>query len=188
MSSVALVGLGPWLLLVMLLIRLETPGPAIFTQERWGLGNKKIRVYKMRSMYADRGDTKGVQQTVKNDVRITRIGKFIRRTNIDELPQLVNVLKGDMSLVGPRVHPVGMYAGGVLYEELVPQYKTRHLVKPGITGLAQMRGYRGPTVDADLAKKRIESDLGYISDFNVLLDLKILLQTIRGEVLNSTGS
>lgn len=187
-SSVALVVLGPFLLAIAVLIRMETPGSALFMQERWGLGMRKIRVYKFRSMYADRCDVSGVAQTVPGDARITRIGHILRRTNIDELPQLINVLKGDLSLVGPRCHPVGMRAAGILYEELVPQYHRRHIVLPGITGLAQVNGFRGPTTDIAPAVKRVEYDLEYISNFNVFVDIKILFLTVLREIAGGTGS
>lgn len=186
-SSMALVVLGPFLLATALFIRLESPGPALFVQERWGVGMRKIHVYKFRSMYTDKGDHTGVAQTVPGDARITPIGKFIRRTNIDELPQLINVLKGDLSLVGPRCHPVGMIAAGVPYEELVPEYHRRHLLRPGITGLAQANGYRGPTIKVGPSIKRIEYDLKYITKFSVLLDIKILMLTLVRELAGGRG-
>jgi len=186
-ASVALLVLSPVLLLVALLIRLDSPGPAIFTQVRWGKGCSKIRVFKFRSMTENLGDASGVVQTIKDDPRITRIGAIIRKTNIDELPQLLNVLKGDMSLVGPRCHAIGMLAAGIPYEDLVPNYHERHKVKPGMTGLAQMRGLRGPTDRPGIARARIASDLFYIQNFSVWLDLRIMFGTILAELRGGKG-
>ena len=118
---------------------------------------------------------------------MTRVGHWLRRTSLDELPQLVNVLKGDMSLVGPRCHAIGMRAAGKLYEELVPDYHERHLVRPGITGLAQMRGLRGPTVLASKSRARIACDIHYVDNFSLLLDLKIIAGTIRSELFGGSG-
>lgn len=186
-ASIALLLLSPLFLLTVILIRLESPGGALFIQERWGKGMKKIRVYKFRSMFLDRCDVSGVQQTEYEDARVTRVGRFIRRSNIDELPQLLNVISGDLSLVGPRCHAVGMKAAGMLYEDLVPEYHTRHLVKPGITGLSQSRGLRGPTIDASLAMMRIENDLRYIENLSVWSDIKIILDTAKNELLSGSG-
>jgi polysaccharide biosynthesis protein PslA len=186
-SLSALIVLAPLLLLVALIIRLESRGPVLFKQARWGQGCKPIRVYKFRSMYTDRCDPSGVNQTVKDDPRITRMGRIIRRTNIDELPQLLNVLRGEMSLVGPRCHAIGMLAAGVPYEDLVRQYHRRHLLKPGITGLAQMRGLRGPTDRPSKARARIACDLYYVENFSIWLDLKIIIGTIRSELTGGQG-
>jgi polysaccharide biosynthesis protein PslA len=186
-SLSALIVLAPLLLLVALIIRLESKGPVLFKQARWGQGCKPIRVYKFRSMYTDRCDPSGVNQTVKDDPRITRMGRIIRRTNIDELPQLLNVLRGEMSLVGPRCHAIGMLAAGVPYEDLVQQYHRRHLLKPGITGLAQMRGLRGPTDRPSKARARIACDLYYVENFSIWLDLKIIIGTIRSELTGGQG-
>lgn len=188
LSGAALLFLSPFLLMVAILIRLESRGPALFVQERWGRDMIKIRVYKFRSMFTDKCDASGVAQTVPGDSRVTAVGRIIRRTNIDELPQLFNVLKGDLSLVGPRCHPVGMRAADMLYEELVPEYHRRHLMRPGITGLAQANGYRGPTVATGPSIRRIEYDLEYIASFNIFLDAKILLQTVTRELFGGTGS
>nr|WP_316657001.1 sugar transferase [uncultured Gellertiella sp.] len=187
LSALALLILAPLLLVIALAIKLDSPGPVLFTQVRWGRGGKKIRVFKFRSMRTDLGDASGVAQTTRGDPRITRIGDFLRRSNFDELPQLFNVLKGDMSLIGPRCHPVGMLAAGRLYEELVPEYHLRHAMRPGITGLAQMRGLRGPTVSAAKARQRIASDIHYVANFSIWLDLKILVGTVRNEVFKGSG-
>jgi lipopolysaccharide/colanic/teichoic acid biosynthesis glycosyltransferase len=186
-SLTALITLLPLMLVVALLIRLDSPGPALFTQVRWGKDRRRINVYKFRSMRTDLGDATGVAQTVRDDPRITRIGAVIRKTNIDELPQLLNVLKGDMSLVGPRCHAIGMLAAGIPYEELVPAYHRRHLVKPGMTGLAQMRGLRGPTDRSGKARARIACDLHYIDNFSLLLDLRIIFGTILAEIRGGKG-
>lgn len=186
-SFTALLVLLPILLTVAILIKLESRGPIFFTQIRWGKNKEKIKVFKFRSMGATVGDATGVQQTVTDDPRITRIGRFIRKTNIDELPQLINVIKGDMSLVGPRCHPVGMLAAGVLYEELVPDYHMRHFVKPGMTGLAQCRGLRGPTVCASKARARIAFDLYYVENISIWLDLKIMFWTLIHEMRGGSG-
>jgi lipopolysaccharide/colanic/teichoic acid biosynthesis glycosyltransferase len=186
-SGMALFALLPLFLFCAIAIRLESKGPVFFTQLRWGKDGKKIKVYKFRSMRADLCDVTGVQQTVKNDPRVTKFGAFLRKSNIDELPQLINVLKGDMSLVGPRCHAIGMKAAGVLYEELVPNYHLRHMMRPGITGLAQMRGLRGPTDTPAKSRARIASDLHYIQNYSVALDIKILIGTLQKEVFGGTG-
>ncbi len=181
-SALALAILLPFLALVALAIKLESRGPVFFIQERWGRNHRRFKVLKFRSMYVEACDPSGITQTVRGDGRVTRMGAILRKTNVDELPQLINVLKGDMSLVGPRCHVVGMQAAGMDYEELVPQYHLRHAMRPGITGLAQMRGLRGPTHDARLAIRRVRSDLEYIVRFNVLLDVVIVLRTLWSEI------
>ena len=186
-SSMALFILAPLLLTVAAMIRLDSRGPALFHQVRWGKDCQKIKIYKFRSMFSDRGDISGVAQTVVNDPRVTRVGRIIRRLNIDELPQLLNVLKGDMSLVGPRCHAGGMLAAGVPYEHLVPEYHQRHVMRPGITGLAKMRGLRGPTDRASKAKARVASDLHYIANFSLRLDLMIIIGTIHSELRGGKG-
>lgn len=186
-AGFALVVLLPLLLFCALVVRLESKGPALFTQWRWGKDGRKFRVYKFRSMRADLGDVSGVQQTVKGDPRVTRFGAFLRKSNIDELPQLLNVLKGDMSLVGPRCHAIGMKAAGVPYEDLVPNYHLRHLLRPGITGLAQMRGLRGPTDTQAKSRARIASDIYYVSNYSLMLDVRIILGTLRNEVFGGSG-
>lgn len=186
-SSTALLILAPMLLVICALIRLESKGSPIFAQVRWGRGGSKIKIYKFRSMRSDMSDPTGVQQTVVGDPRVTAVGAVLRKTNLDELPQLYNVLRGDMSLVGPRCHAVGMLAAGVLYEELVPDYHLRHSVTPGLTGLAQMKGLRGPTDRASKARARIYADLLYIENFSFILDLRILVGTLWSEMTNRKG-
>jgi lipopolysaccharide/colanic/teichoic acid biosynthesis glycosyltransferase len=186
-AAIALVVLLPLLLAIAVLIRAESRGPVLFTQLRWGKDGKTIRVYKFRSMYIDRCDVSGVVQTVRDDPRVTRIGRAIRRSNIDELPQLLNILRGDMSLVGPRCHAVGMLAANVAYEDLVPEYHQRHAMRPGMTGLAQMRGLRGPTDRASKARARIACDLHYVSNFSLWLDLTIIVGTVYSELRGGKG-
>lgn len=188
-AAAALIAVAsPILIGAAVAIKLTSRGPVLFKQSRYGVNNELFGIYKFRSMRIDLGDATGVAQTRTDDPRVTRVGKFLRRTNIDELPQLFNVLFGDMSLVGPRPHVPGMRAGGQLYEELVPHYFNRHRVRPGMTGLAQINRLRGSTTDAKFAKARIEYDLAYAENWSILLDLRILWQTFKSEVLRGTGS
>lgn len=186
-SAALLLALLPLLLAVAALIRLDSPGPVLFTQLRWGKDLRRIKIYKFRSMRSDLSDVTGIAQTVRNDPRVTRVGAFLRRTNIDELPQLINVLKNDMSLVGPRCHAIGMLAASVPYEKLVPEYHRRHAMKPGLTGLAQMRGLRGPTDRPAKARARIASDLYYVDNFSIMLDLRIMFGTLISELRGGHG-
>ena len=186
-SLLALAFLAPVLLLVALAIKLESRGPVLFRQTRTGLNEVPFEILKFRSMYTDRGDSTGVMQTVDGDPRITRVGRFLRRTNLDELPQLINVLVGDMSLVGPRPHVPDMLAAGRIYSDLVQGYEYRHLMRPGLTGLAQARGLRGPTVQRWKAIRRIVCDVEYVRRFSLMLDLKIVLRTIANELRGGTG-
>lgn len=186
-SFSTLLFLAPVLFLIAAMVALESKGSPIFSQLRWGQDGRKIRIYKFRSMRADECDPSGVSQTVKGDPRVTRLGAILRKTNVDELPQLWNVLIGDMSLVGPRCHAIGMLAGGMLYEELVPSYHQRHAMRPGLTGLAQMRGLRGPTDKASRARARIYADLYYIENFSFALDVKIILGTVWSELNGGRG-
>ncbi|MCM2290995.1 sugar transferase [Allorhizobium sp. BGMRC 0089] len=187
LAASTLVMLLPFLLAVAALIRLETPGPVLFRQTRWGKNQRKIRILKFRTMYSHSCDESGVRQTIPSDPRITAVGAVLRRSNIDELPQLFNVLRGDMSLIGPRCHAIGMLAGGIEYEQLVPDYHARHSMRPGLTGLAQMHGLRGPTHDAVTARARIDHDLLYIETFSIWLDLQILFGTIKSELMHGKG-
>jgi len=186
-SGLALIVLLPLFAVVASAIVIENRGPVFFTQQRWGRGGKLIRIFKFRSMRSDMCDVTGVAQTTANDPRITRIGAFLRKTNLDELPQLINILKGDMSLVGPRCHVPGMLAAGRLYEELVYDYHLRHLVRPGLTGLAQVNGLRGPTDREDLARGRVAHDLDYVRNFSIFSDTKILVRTLVQEIRGGTG-
>jgi lipopolysaccharide/colanic/teichoic acid biosynthesis glycosyltransferase len=186
-SALALMVLLPFFLAIAAAIKWESKGPVFFMQNRWGRGGSLIRIFKFRSMRDDLCDASGVAQTRRNDPRVTRIGAFLRKTNIDELPQLINILIGDMSLVGPRCHVPGMLAAGIPYEELVKDYHIRHLVRPGLTGLAQYRGLRGPTEREDLARARFASDIEYIRTFNIWVDIKILFGTVIKEIRGGSG-
>ena len=186
-SLSALIILAPLLIGVALAVKATSHGPAVFSQQRWGKDRRKITVYKFRSMYTDCCDVTGIAQTTENDPRVTPLGRVLRRTSIDELPQLYNVLRGDMSLVGPRCHAIGMKAAGRLYEDLVPGYHERHTVRPGITGLAQVRGYRGPTDTPSVSRARIAFDLQYIRSFSIWLDIKIIALTVWTELRGGKG-
>lgn len=177
-SATALVLGAPILGLIALLIRLDSPGPALFKQPRHGFNNRVFNVYKFRSMRNDKADLKAEQQTVIGDARVTKIGNFIRKTSIDELPQLLNVLKGEMSLVGPRPHAVGMRTEGKDSMELVNEYAHRHKVKPGMTGWAQINGSRGPLLTASDVAERVRLDVEYIEQSNVMWDIYIMLKTL----------
>jgi len=174
-----LVLLGPLMALIALLIKLDSPGSVFFVQKRFGFNNEVIWVLKFRTMHVDCCDPSGAQRTLRNDPRITRVGRVVRALSIDELPQLINVFRGDMSLVGPRPHPLAMRAGDRLYGEAVAQYLHRHRVKPGITGWAQVNGLRGEVDSLEKARSRVAHDLYYIDHWSLWLDLKILLKTVR---------
>ena len=170
---------GPVIALCALLVKLDSRGPAFFVQERVGRNNRTYRCFKLRTMRTDLTDTRGGVSASRGDPRITRIGNVLRRTSLDELPQLFNVLMGDMSLVGPRPHALGSRAEGALFWELVPDYWSRHAMKPGVTGLAQVRGFRGATHSRSDIEHRVEADLEYINRWSLWLDMKILVMTIR---------
>jgi exopolysaccharide biosynthesis polyprenyl glycosylphosphotransferase len=167
----------PLLGALCLLIVADSPGSPLFIQERIGRNNRRYMCVKLRTLYADTQDNDGHRSAVPNDPRVTRIGKFLRRTSLDELPQLWNVLRGDMSLVGPRPHALGSKAGGVPFWEAVPGYWARHSVKPGLTGLAQIRGFRGATLSRHALESRVQSDREYIQHWSVWLDMAILVRT-----------
>jgi lipopolysaccharide/colanic/teichoic acid biosynthesis glycosyltransferase len=178
-SAVALVLLSPLLLVLSACIKLESTGPALFRQIRVGRGNRQFQVLKFRTMYHGSVDILGMKSVCRHDNRVTPLGRFMRNTSLDELPQLLNVLQGDMSIVGPRPHALGSRAGGELFWEADPRYWDRHSIKPGMTGLAQIRGQRGGTsTEAELIH-RLESDLEYIQNWSILGDLSIILRTLR---------
>lgn len=164
----------PIMLIIALIVKLTSPGPAIFKQRRYGLNGEEIIVYKFRSM-AVCEDGASIVQAQKNDMRITKVGAFLRRTSLDELPQFINVLQGRMSIVGPRPHAV---AHNELYRKLIRGYMLRHKVKPGITGWAQVNGYRGETEVLEKMKARIEYDLYYLRNWSIWLDLWIIMLTV----------
>ena len=177
-GTLALIALSPLMILTAIAIKLDSKGPVLFRQKRYGFNNELIEVFKFRSLYHEMSDFKAAKQVTKDDPRVTRIGRFIRKTSIDELPQLFNVvLKGNLSLVGPRPHAVHATAENRAYEQVVDGYFARHKVKPGITGWAQVNGWRGETDTEDKIQRRVEHDLYYIENWSVLLDLYILLKT-----------
>ena len=168
----------PGMALIAIAIKLESRGPVLFKQKRYGFNNDLIEVYKFRSMYVDKTDATASQLVTKDDPRVTRVGRIIRKTSLDELPQLLNVVfKGNLSLVGPRPHAVHAKAEAKLYDEAVDGYFARHRVKPGITGWAQINGWRGETDTHEKIQQRVEHDLYYIESWSLLLDLYILVRT-----------
>lgn len=168
----------PLLLLVAILIKLDSPGPIFFRQPREGYNNRSFRVWKFRSMRAEHCESEGITQAQRGDPRITRLGAILRRTSIDELPQFFNVLTGEMSIVGPRPHAPSTRAGDKLFTEVVSSYAARHRVKPGITGWAQVNGWRGETDTEEKLLRRLEHDLYYIENWSPMFDLYIVLRTI----------
>ncbi|MDB5411221.1 MAG: putative glycosyl transferase [Rhodospirillales bacterium] len=167
----------PLFALVAVAIKMDSKGPVFFRQKRYGFNNHTIGVYKFRSMYHEMRDEKAEKLATRNDPRITRLGSFLRKTSIDELPQLINVLKGEMSIVGPRPHALSAKAADRLYEDVVAEYAARHRVKPGITGWAQVNGWRGETDTYEKIEKRVEHDLYYVENWSLGFDLKILVLT-----------
>ncbi|HGO4851066.1 TPA: exopolysaccharide biosynthesis polyprenyl glycosylphosphotransferase, partial [Klebsiella pneumoniae] len=175
--------ISPILLIIACLIKLTSPGPIIFKQTRYGMDGKPIKVWKFRSMSVMENDNKVIQAT-KNDIRITKVGRLLRRTSLDELPQFFNVLFGGMSIVGPRPHAV---AHNEQYRNLIEGYMLRHKVKPGITGWAQINGWRGETDTLEKMEKRVEFDLEYIREWSIWLDLKIIFLTIFKGFINKSA-
>jgi exopolysaccharide biosynthesis polyprenyl glycosylphosphotransferase len=186
-ASAVLLFFAPFLIAVAIAIKLTSPGPVLFYQYRYGYRNRFFKIYKFRSMRVDAGDARGVKQAVRGDARITPIGRILRKTSLDEIPQLINVIKGDMSLVGPRPHVPGMLAAQLPYEDLVPYYFQRHTARPGITGLAQVSGCRGSTIEPNRAISRIDYDLDYIEKWSLRMDIVIIARTIRREFLSGSG-
>lgn len=178
-AGVGVLVLSGLILVTTLAILIEDGSPVLFIQRRVGRGNRFFAMYKFRSMRHDFSDSEGAQSTLRDDQRITRVGAFIRRTSIDELPQLFNVIKGDMSLVGPRPHALGSQAGDKLFWEVDDRYWTRHALKPGLTGLAQIRGLRGATdTEGDLSD-RLNADLEYLDGWSLWRDIQIVFGTIK---------
>jgi Undecaprenyl-phosphate glucose phosphotransferase len=177
-GTLCLVLVAPVMALIALAIKLDSPGPILFKQVRHGFNNENILVYKFRSMYADRLDYLALKQVMRDDPRVTRVGRFLRRTSLDELPQLFNVVfNGNLSLVGPRPHAIVARSADYLYNEVVDGYFARHRVKPGITGWAQINGWRGETDTPEKIQGRVQHDLYYIENWSILLDMYILALT-----------
>ncbi len=173
----AIIGLSPVMLAVALAVKWESKGPVIFKQKRFGFNNQLVEVFKFRSMYTDMADAGAAKLVTKDDPRVTRVGRIIRKTSLDELPQLFNVLLGTLSLVGPRPHATQAKAAGTLYDEVVDGYFARHKVKPGITGWAQINGWRGETDTREKIEQRVKHDLDYIDRWSIGFDLYILAKT-----------
>ena len=177
-ALLGLVVLSIPMVLIALAIRLDSPGPALFRQRRIGFANVDFEMWKFRTMYRHASEPGRLTQATWNDRRVTRVGAILRRTSLDELPQLINVLRGDMSLIGPRPHAPGTCAGGKPFEMVTPHYAARHRVRPGLTGLAQVRGWRGETETEAKLLRRVESDLEYIDNWSLRLDVVILARTV----------
>ncbi|MEO6013361.1 MAG: undecaprenyl-phosphate glucose phosphotransferase [Devosia sp.] len=176
-ALLALIAFSPIMIATAIAIRLDSKGPVFFKQKRHGFNNELIEVYKFRSMRTDMLDATASKLVTKNDPRVTRVGRFIRKTSIDELPQFFNVLLGELSVVGPRPHALQAKADNILYYEAVEGYFARHKVKPGITGWAQIHGWRGETDTVDKIMQRVQHDLYYIEKWSILLDLYIVVMT-----------
>ena len=178
-AATGLIVLSPVLLVTMLAILIEDGSPVLFIQRRVGRSNRFFSMYKFRSMRVNLGDPEGTSSTLRDDQRVTRVGAFIRRTSIDELPQLLNVLRGSMAIVGPRPHALGSQAGERLFWEVDDRYWTRHALKPGLTGLAQIRGLRGATDTEDDLSDRVSADLEYLDGWSLWRDIQIVLGTLK---------
>jgi exopolysaccharide biosynthesis polyprenyl glycosylphosphotransferase len=177
-GTLALIVLSPIMLAVAIAIKLDSKGPVLFKQRRYGFNNELVEIYKFRSMYTEQTDRTAAKLVTRDDPRVTRVGRFIRRTSLDELPQLLNVVfTGNLSLVGPRPHAVHAKAENHLYDEAVDGYFARHRVKPGITGWAQINGWRGETDSKEKILRRVEHDLYYIENWSILFDIYILART-----------
>ena len=177
-AALGIAALSPVLLAVAGAIRLDSRGPVLFRQNRYGFGDRVIEVFKFRTMKAESADANGETQTELNDPRLTRIGGFLRKWSLDELPQLFNVLRGELSLVGPRPHAVSMRVKQRRNEDIVPDYALRHHVKPGITGWAQVNGYHGPVDTERHLHQRVAYDLDYINHWSLWFDIRIILKTV----------
>jgi Undecaprenyl-phosphate glucose phosphotransferase len=182
--AIIVLPLSLFFLLVAIAIKLESPGPILFLQPRLGLNNRPFVIFKFRSMYLDQTDVLAVRQTSRRDPRVTRVGKWLRRLSIDEMPQIFNVLRGEMSLVGPRPHAPQTRIDGELLDDVLLDYIMRYHVKPGITGWAQVNGSRGQLVNATDLRKRVGYDLEYMRRWSLTFDLKIIALTIFREILS----
>lgn len=178
LGSIALIVLMPFLLLIGLWVRMDSKGPALFRQRRHGFNQEEIIVWKFRTMHHHRADHSGAQQVTRDDDRITKAGRFLRSTSLDELPQLLNVVLGHMSLVGPRPHAIGMKTGHIVSADIVAEYAHRHRIKPGMTGWAAIKGSRGPMHDASDVRRRVQLDIDYIERQSFWLDMWIMAQTL----------
>jgi lipopolysaccharide/colanic/teichoic acid biosynthesis glycosyltransferase len=183
-GSAAVVFFAPLMLGIAIAVKLDSPGPVLFRQPRRGLDNRPFDVFKFRSMHVHFADVAADKQTSRNDPRVTRIGRWLRRLSFDELPQLLNVLRGEMSLVGPRPHAPNTRVNGELLPALSDEYLSRYDVKPGITGWAQVNGARGELVEREDLRKRIAYDLEYIKNWSVGFDLKIMVLTATREIIS----
>ncbi|WP_084296369.1 sugar transferase [Komagataeibacter kakiaceti] len=171
--------LSPLMVVIAALIKIDSRGDVLFIQDRYGFNNKIIKVFKFRTMHIAQADPTGARRTVRNDPRVTRIGRYLRNFSLDELPQFFNVLLGSMSIVGPRAHATAMQVNNEPYEKVIDCYSARHMVKPGITGLAQVMGCRGEIKTKYMAQKRLDYDLYYIKHWSLWMDLKIIIKSIH---------
>jgi Undecaprenyl-phosphate glucose phosphotransferase len=178
LGAVILAMIAPVMAVIAIAIKFDSPGPVLFRQKRLGYNNQIIEVLKFRTMHHNMADPDASQLTRRNDPRVTRLGAFLRKTSLDELPQFINVVRGDMSIVGPRPHALQAKAGGVIYHDAVDLYDARHRMKPGITGWAQINGWRGETDTVEQLARRVECDLYYVENWSVTLDLQIIVRTI----------
>ena len=186
-GALAFIILSPLLAALALTIRLDSPGPILFRQPRLGFNNRMFVCYKFRTMYANMTDMMADRQTVRGDPRVTRVGRWMRKLSLDELPQLINVMNGSMSLVGPRPHAPNTKAADRLFEEVVREYALRHRVKPGITGWAQVNGWRGETKTVEQVENRVRCDLYYIDNWSILFDLRIIAMTVLREIFSKNA-
>ena len=179
LSAIAIILLSPLMAIIAIAVKLDSPGTVFFKQQRHGFNHQVFRIWKFRTMTVTE-DGADVQQATKNDPRITKVGAFLRKWSLDEVPQFINVFLGDMSLVGPRPHAI---AHNAKYVKIVEDYAGRHKVKPGITGWAQVNGFRGETTEDELMEKRVQFDLTYIENWSVLFDIRIMLMTVQAVIM-----
>jgi exopolysaccharide biosynthesis polyprenyl glycosylphosphotransferase len=187
LCAIAVVPLSVCFLFIALVIKLDSPGPAFFLQPRLGLNNRQFTIFKFRSMYVDQTDLLAVRQTSRKDPRVTRVGKWLRRLSIDEMPQIFNVLRGEMSIVGPRPHAPQTRIEGELLDDMLVDYIMRYQVKPGITGWAQVNGARGQLVNSKDLRKRVGYDLDYMRRWSLAFDLKIIGLTLFREIFSKNA-